>query len=73
MEDVLHELKLRCKSGKLAEIQRMYGVALGLRIALKQYEYTYEHPQITHLIRNEFGTMSLKQIKDFAFLKETEN
>ena len=76
--DCLFELKLRCRSSNLTEIQRMYGVVLGLNIALMEvmrsekpgsYMTGYKHcDEVNYLIAKNFGNkMKLKDYKAFAF------
>lgn len=73
--DVLHELKQRARDGKLADVQRMYGVALGICIALMELNklegkdpYCYAGALgMRQLLIDEFGQKSLKEIRDYAF------
>lgn len=73
--DAIHELKQRSRDSKLSEIQRMYGVVLGLRIALMELNmlegvnpYTFAgHLGIQSLMLDSFGQKTLKEIRDYAF------
>jgi hypothetical protein len=72
--DALFELKYRCReqSSNLSAIQRMYGVCLGLRIALMQCDldnpYQFKHSnEVEHLVREGFGQLKLKDIRQFEF------
>jgi hypothetical protein len=77
LSDALFELKLRARNGSMVDIQRMFGVILGLRIALfelnalagtPRYDFMYAD-EVEQLIRDEFGQMKLKEIKNYAFYK----
>ena len=75
--DVLHELKRRSitKSTKLVEIQRIFGVVLGLRIALMELNKLDKcNPDaytgslgINKLLIDNFGQMTREQILAYAF------
>lgn len=73
----LKELKLRAfeRKSSIQSVQRMYGVVLGLRIALMDLNRQMGlSPNafagslgIDHLMRSEFGEMSRKEIMDYEF------
>ena len=73
--DAIHEMKLRSRDSKIGEVQRMFGVVLGLRIALMELNklegkdpYCFAgHLGIQQLLRDNFGQMTLTQIRNYAF------
>ena len=73
--EAIGELRLRSKDDKLPEVQRIFGVVLGLRMALiainknegvEPYSFA-GHLGITQLLRDNFGQKTLKEIRAYAF------
>ena len=75
--DAIHELKTRARenSSTQIQVQRMFGVVLGIRIALMEYnKLEYRNPHafagsdgIERLIQDGFGQLSRTQIREYAF------
>lgn len=73
--DALHELKLRTRDSSQAEIQRMFGVVLGLRIALIELNKLAGNPPcafagsigIGTLIDDGFGQKKLRELREYQF------
>ena len=77
LSDVIHELKMRVatKSTSLAEIQRMFGVALGLQIGLMEINkmlgvspYAYKGAQtVGKLVSDGFGQMKKSDVHNYTW------
>lgn len=73
--EALKELQLRSKDSPVAKIQRMFGVVLGLRMALMELNkvegaepYSFAgYLGVLHLINDKFGEKTLAEIRAYEF------
>jgi hypothetical protein len=75
MFKAIGEMKARAKDSKLIQIQRMYGVVLGLRLVLMELNTLHgQEPTsfggalgVNQLIADKFGQKTLKEIREYVF------
>jgi len=77
LSDAIFELKLRVGSGTLIQTQRLFGFVLGMRIAVFiSHDYSWDFPHskfLDQILYDDFGGMTLKEIRGYAFPEDTAN